>query len=121
MGFGSQFFCPSALRPRRGSREQGSLGAGPFVHDPRALSDLTKALASCYRAEHDPAPAALPSASHRSTWKLGLGSYENFTTGTQGGGRGLGTSTDGTAVGEHKVSAMPMGCPRIALLLRPHK
>lgn len=120
MGFGSRFFCSSALRPRRGSRELGSLGAGPFVRDPRALSDLTKAPASCYRAEHDPAPAALPSASHRSTWNLALGSYGNFTTGTQGR-RGRGTSTGGTAVGEHSVSVMPMGCPRTALLLRPHK
>ncbi|CAO2631141.1 hypothetical protein LEMLEM_LOCUS21171 [Lemmus lemmus] len=58
----------AAEPPTPRARELGSLGAGPFVRDLRALSDLTKAPASRYRAEHDPAPATLPSASHRSTW-----------------------------------------------------
>lgn len=79
----------------------GSPGAGPFVHDLRALSNLASAPASCHQAEHDPAPTALPSGSHCSACKQGPDGYGNFT-GSQVR-RGWGTSWGGMALGERRV------------------
>lgn len=107
-GWGSEasFSAHPRPRPHRAPRDPGSLGAGPFVRDLKALSDLVTAPASYRRPEQDPAPAALPSASPAAP-----GSKDQAAPETLQGPRG-GETEELTGVARLLVSAGSWLCQR---------